>query len=1187
MLRERWLQMGGVEETPSLNLLKALCTAYFRERSAASVLRLLSRKIHCYGIADTTVMKGIEEAKSYMESKFATDALPCEITFMDEDNENFENGSGCASLKIAKHGLFDASYRISAACATEEGELKVRSLHISYSEIYGHRSALYNDIINEDSTQITVIDCLTHEVLFANEASAEFARGKPGGDTGKKCYDYILHRHKPCENCVISKLSSGQMLTEEQYRPSRKKWLSVRSKLIEWNGRKALVEYALDISDTKMLHKKLSDERTLLNKTINSIPGGVGVFSWDGSAYRPVVLNTSYAKMIGISDEEIKRRMKHFKAWNNVHPDDLTHLEAKISNAFNSGSVFSESYRVKDRKTGEYKWIYVNGVPVENGDGTKTAFVCFTDITALKTAEGKISLQAEYRKKLYDSLPCGILQGSAEESARDDCYFYINRKGREILGTVEEPRDNGVSCRIHPDDLHLFIEKKKEAAKTSVPVSFEVRAVRCNNSVVWISGVIELIANLDGRPMYQAVFSDCTEIKEAREAAQEEHRRLSVKYDEELKDIEIVAREYSTIIRVNLTKGITEDVVDFHDPHILIRNGMSITEMLNLLEPHYINEDSKRSLLEIIDPEQLKAEYLSGNTRFVIEEQPFVINGVTEWAKLQITVRKHPDTGDLIAFICEKNITQRKQTSDTFKMVISQDYESVIRLDAKNNCYRAYSSEAAGEGSLGGYAGEDYERDVRAFAEGVVAKADRKRVAVEMSIASIEKGLEKNDLYQIYYDTLFFGRPSRKTIKFSYMDRENHIILMTEQDITSVVSEEKAVQCKIEAALRKAEGANRAKSDFLARMSHEMRTPMNAIIGMTALLSDERENPVAVADYINKIDSSSRFLLALINDILDMAKIESGEFVLIPQRYDFGEFTGVMESMIRPLCQKKNISFTIKDSFGPCTIMADKVRINQIFLNLLSNAVKFTPEGGSIEFERTSCHVENGQTHQTFRVTDNGIGMSEEFQKKLFRPFTQENNAPSNDRNGTGLGLAIAKSIVGKIGGELKIESSPGQGTTVYVSFVLPLASEEPESAVRKEYCAVAEKSLTGKKILLAEDHPLNTEIARKFLEKKGVEVVCAVNGELALSLFKASAEGFFDGILMDIRMPVMDGLEATRQIRALEREDARKIPIIAMTANVFTEDCKKSLEAGMTAHLAKPIEPDMLYKTLSKLICR
>ncbi len=392
----------------------------------------------------------------------------------------------------------------------------------------------------------------------------------------------------------------------------------------------------------------------------------------------------------------------------------------------------------------------------------------------------------------------------------------------------------------------------------------------------------------------------------------------------------------------------------------------------------------------------------------------------------------------------------------------------------------------------------------------------------------------------------------------------------------------------IQESLEKAQEASKAKTDFLSRMSHDIRTPMNAIINLNELALKE---PVSdtVRDYLNKMMISSKFLLGLINDILDMSRIESGGLVLNKSNLTRSEFLSTVETVISPLMKEKDINFHTELNPGEYTISVDKLRFNQIFFNLLSNAVKFTPEGGDIWFNVENLETEDGKLKIKFVVRDNGIGMSEEFQQHLFEPFSQEHSDLSNATKGTGLGLSIVKNLVDSMDGTISVKSKLGEGSEFTVLLSVDIVAREDKgassSSITSSSSSSSSSSLDGLHVLLVEDNEINTYVARIILENIGCKITEATNGQEAVDTFAASELNTYGVILMDVRMPIMDGLEATKTIRALDRPDAASIPIIAMTADAFDDERMRTLEVGMNYHLTKPIDPKELQDTL-KLCC-
>ncbi|MBU3877512.1 response regulator [Faecalicatena sp. AGMB00832] len=400
--------------------------------------------------------------------------------------------------------------------------------------------------------------------------------------------------------------------------------------------------------------------------------------------------------------------------------------------------------------------------------------------------------------------------------------------------------------------------------------------------------------------------------------------------------------------------------------------------------------------------------------------------------------------------------------------------------------------------------------------------------------------------------------------------------------VTDVTEEYKSRE-NIIAAVTAAEQANAAKSQFLANMSHDIRTPMNGIVGMTSIAMMNLDDRDRVEDCLKKIDLSSKMLLGLINDVLDMSKIESGKLVLSREPFDLKDFLDNIETVFQNQFHAKNQEFSMQVQIEHRELSGDKTRLNQIFVNLLSNAVKFTPENGKI----TLLVQELGQRHTgfaayRFQVTDTGIGMEPEFLKRIFDPFERADGGIVNRTEGTGLGMAITKNLVTAMGGQISVESKPGQGTTFCVE--MELASQDTS---RLESSSIKEDQqyydYSAKRFLLAEDNELNREIAVELLGSRGAIVEWTENGKEAVDRFVSRQEGYYDAILMDIQMPVMNGYEAAQAIRASDHPQAASIPIIAMTANAYVEDVKAAKDAGMNGHVAKPIDIDQISRALSE----
>ena len=392
-------------------------------------------------------------------------------------------------------------------------------------------------------------------------------------------------------------------------------------------------------------------------------------------------------------------------------------------------------------------------------------------------------------------------------------------------------------------------------------------------------------------------------------------------------------------------------------------------------------------------------------------------------------------------------------------------------------------------------------------------------------------------------------------------------------------------------ALRAAQIASSSKTTFLSNMSHDIRTPMNAVLGFTALLAKDAENPVKVREYSAKIMASGQHLLSLINDVLDVSKIESGKVVLNYEQFALDGITAALDAIIQPMAKARNQEFHLEISgIRHQYFVGDETRINQVLLNLLSNAVKYTQEGGSIWLRITGQEQRSSQYERIrIEVEDNGYGMTPEYLEKIFDAFTRAENSTTNKVQGTGLGMAITKSIVELMGGTIAVSSEVGRGSLFVVELDLRIAEDGTADLHKSGSTAVPTEgcSLEGMRFLAAEDNEINAEILTELLDLEGASCEVAGNGQLALERFSQAETGAFDAILMDVQMPVMNGYDATRAIRALPRSDAAAIPIIAMTANAFAEDEKAALDAGMDAHVPKPLDIELLKRVIQQLVKR
>ena len=423
--------------------------------------------------------------------------------------------------------------------------------------------------------------------------------------------------------------------------------------------------------------------------------------------------------------------------------------------------------------------------------------------------------------------------------------------------------------------------------------------------------------------------------------------------------------------------------------------------------------------------------------------------------------------------------------------------------------------------------------------------------------------------------------------KAEYEKRKNELHLQTMKEMEVVNQKLKKAKNVATEALQTAENANKAKTDFLSNMSHDIRTPMNAIIGITSLIRHDAGNKAKVIEYADKIDISSQHLLGIINDVLDMSKIEAGKTVFKYSDFSILDLVQELDTIFHTQIYEKQQTLTIiKENIQHEWVNGDQVHLMQIFSNLLSNAVKYTQEGGEIQFFVEECETKSS-VYAKYRilVSDNGMGMSADFKDTIFDAFTRAESSLTNKIQGTGLGMAITKNLVEAMGGTIDVDSELGQGSCFEVLMDLKIAEDRTASLAAQEETDEQDGNIMqGMKFLCAEDNELNAEILTELLKIEGAECTICENGEEILKAFEQSAPGDYDMILMDVQMPVMNGYEATKAIRRSSHELAKTIPIIAMTANAFSEDIQHSLAAGMNAHVSKPVEMKILEKTIRSI---
>ncbi|MBQ8947765.1 MAG: response regulator [Lachnospiraceae bacterium] len=900
---------------------------------------------------------------------------------------------------------------------------------------------------------------------------------------------------------------------------------------------------------------------------------------------------------------------------------------------------------------------------------------------------------------------------------------YISADLAELMecDSVEEARelmsDNGFFETTHPDDrlaVRRMLRRRKSKEGTSDLI---IRKITARGNMIWCSVHYAFIDDYGEHYVYVTYFN-VTVLKEYED-------RLRTAYVSIGDNFYMTTDRTLGLFRVNLTRDKLEDMQgrSLYATDSLVR---SYSEVMRIRSENYPIREEREKMLKAFSPEELLSAYSHG--RLFVSQILFSKrrDGKYCFARLEATFVRHPMSGDVIAFITESECNSEKVNETLLSKILARQFDMVCFL--ANGQYGVAVGDASliGKGSIfpinrnGDYT-EWLENQVIPVLYGTDSEQDRQADALEWE--TIEEKLAEGEPYVVNISCQIDGEIFYKRFDFFRVNPGASFYILLKSDTTDIRREQIERNEQLQLALKEAEAASVAKTAFLSRMSHEIRTPMNAIIGLDNIALQGDELTEDTRDHLEKIGDSARYLLSLINDILDMSRIESGRMTIRAEEFAFNGLLDSVNTMMDGQCRDKGLHYDCKihgrvDDF----YIGDDTKLRQVLINILGNAVKFTPEGGTVTLEVERTSVFEDQATLTFEISDTGIGMDESYIPRIFDAFSQEDDTNTSRYGGSGLGLAITKNIVEMMNGRITVESEKGVGTTFTVTIPMkttgrstagmesfdissddlnvlvidddPIALkhaqavlgeigvradtcengrsayemielrharheeynlilvdlkmpdqdgvqvtrdirklmggeaaiiiltaynwadieieaikagvdsfmskplfassvlEEFNKAIQKKKLAEAKEisgtaELEGRRVLLAEDMMINAEIMKQILQMNGIIADHAENGKAAVEMVSGHPAGYYDVVLMDIRMPVMDGLEAAERIRALDHPDAADIPIIAMTANAFDEDVQRSLQAGMNAHLSKPIEPDLLFSTISDMITR
>ena len=923
------------------------------------------------------------------------------------------------------------------------------------------------------------------------------------------------------------------------------------------------------------LAQRLSEENQRLQQIIDCVPSGIGVCRLRPGESTVMTVNRYFSERYGITNEMLTQhgdqRMLAF-----LHPEDAARSCSDREELFAGGDIQGADYRLRG-KDGRYSWVHVTGRRVQDPGGEYNVYFGYADIDGMKQAEAALrSSRQLYQEAVsasglivwqYDAASRRITMMMDSGSTRDLCQRLgipaVVENGPEALSAIIDPQD-----RVAFQEMYRQIDRGAARAECEFGFRMADPPEQHYERITCVRAVDESGA---GTVVY-CIGQDVT-----RQRVEEE------KYTRAFRQLTETPPYSLGSFRLNLTTDWCGDGRSAHPFALKLQESHRADGAMQAFARLIADPDIRARFQERFNRRALLQLFDQGQTRVTMEVPILYPDGRRHWRQAQLFMLQNPGTGDVEAITYAIDIDDTVKNEQIARFITSENFDYIGLIDPTAHLFEfRHRRPGVDYGQVGQKM--NYEECRAYVASNFVEKDELAHFEECTRLDTILTGLRRGGgRWQTTYQRTAEGCVTRMHLQYSWLDQPEGEILVIRSDLSAAYVQEQQRLRQMQEALLAADRANEAKSTFLSSMSHDLRTPLNGVLGFTDLALREQD-PAKKQDYLGKVRTSGQLLANLVNDTLELSRIESGKMVLQTAPVRGRDLWQAVLTSVEPAAREKGVHLAADTSRYPNeAVMVDQVKMQKIFLNLLSNAVKYTPAGGTVSFDVQAIDPPvQGRTRRIV-VEDTGIGMSSGFLPRMFEPFAQEHRPESAGVSGTGLGLSIVKRIVDLMGGTIEVQSAVGAGTRVTVE--LPVATAG--AAVPRTSGRAPAVRLAGRRVLLCEDNYLNTEIAVLLLKDKGIAADCAQNGRQGVDLFRAAPAGTYDAVLMDIRMPEMDGYQAARAIRALDRLDARVVPIIAMTADAFEEDMRRAREAGMNGFVSKPIEPNRLFSELEQQLGR